>query len=453
MVLTMALAELLIVKPFSHAASEPQENLEGRAFLVMTAEKAEAYPNEKVPLTIKLFTQGGSVRDVRYPQFSHEGLSAEDLSVPAQVVEKINGIPYDTTEFRTYVSGGKPGRFRLGPAEVRFNLLSPSSGDAFSAFFGGQETREVDLKSEETSLTIVPFPQKGKPSGFTGAVGTFDFDVEAHPCEVLAGDPVSLKITIRGKGSFNTVNCPEIQSGDGFRAYAPQVFKEGGALICEQVLLPLAETVKEIPSVGFSFFDPEKRSYRTLTRGPIALHVIKEVKQKAEDSADANKQLTDWSLQKQRSRGQLHRNYLLLSLCALLLLFLLVPRKQKERIGNAVRAYRSRLDAAKQLRGKLKVAQQLMHRGDALEFYTAVFRALQWYIGYTLTIPPAGIAADIVDKALISKGIDEDTLKKITTVFDQCDRVRYAYLQSDRQEMETTLDMLRNITKHLKAEV
>lgn len=446
---TALFTALLVIKPFSYAGSELPANLKDKAFLVMTIEKAESYQNEKIMLDIKLFTEGLSVRDIHYPQFFHEGLSAGEFSNPVHGSETINGIPYTTVEFRTHISGSRPGRFMLGPAHLQLTILSHSS-DRLNAFFGGQESQTVHLKSGETALNIVPFPETGRPADFKGAVGSFDMTVEVHPRETETGNPVTVKMIIKGKGSFNTVKCPEIGAIDGFRVYKPQAVQKGGVKICEQVLLPISETVKEIPVVDFSFFDPEKKSYRTLTRGPIAIHVKKSDNKKTEDFAAATTPFADRPLQKQRSRGQLHKNYLLLSLCALLLLFLLTPRKQKERIGNTVRAYRKRLDTAKQLRSKLKTAQQLMHTGDAPEFYTEVFRTLQWQLGDTLNIQPAGITADIVDKALMSKGVDGDTLKKIKTVFEQCDMVRYTHLQSDRQEMEATLDMLRNITDHLK---
>ena len=64
-----------------------------------------------------------------------------------------------------------------------------------------------------------------------------------------------MKMVIRGEGNFNTVNCPKIETTDGFKIYDPQTKQENGTKVFEQVIMPMDEKIQEIPRVIFSFFD------------------------------------------------------------------------------------------------------------------------------------------------------------------------------------------------------
>lgn len=241
----------------------------------MKTEKARAYQDERILLTITLYTDGLTVRDVRYPNFSHEGFSAGGFGNPIESYETIDRMTYNTMEFRTYVIPKKTGNLKVGPAVLQCSVLLQSSDNPVDSFFGSHKIHTLNLKSEEIPIRILPFPQKGKPSDFDGAVGNFNITVEVQPREVKAGDPVSVKLMIKGNGNLDTVTCPEIEAKDGFRMYEPSVIQKDGTKICEQVLLPTTDTIQEIPAVHFSFFEPDRETYLTLKREPTPIKVSK----------------------------------------------------------------------------------------------------------------------------------------------------------------------------------
>ena len=81
------------------------------------------------------------------------------------------------------------------------------SYDPFGMFRQMQvEERRVELSAEPETLTVLPLPRENVPANFNGAVGSFSLaQFEAGPATVAVGDPVTLKIRIAGKGSFDTL--------------------------------------------------------------------------------------------------------------------------------------------------------------------------------------------------------------------------------------------------------
>ncbi|MFA4993219.1 MAG: BatD family protein, partial [Candidatus Omnitrophota bacterium] len=135
-------------------SSQPEpgiNDLNERVFITMQAKKDEAYLNETIPLTVKLYVNRLGIRDIQYPEFDHEGFSAGAFDKPNQYQETRNGVNFDVIEFNTSIFGLRPGEFKLGPAHLKCNLIAQkqarSGADIFDDFFGRYETYPLDLKS------------------------------------------------------------------------------------------------------------------------------------------------------------------------------------------------------------------------------------------------------------------------------------------------------------------
>ena len=137
------------------------------------------------------------------------------------------------------------------------------------------ERYPVELKSDEAQLTLLPLPQEGRPEDFSGAVGDYQFIYSAGPKKVKVGDPVTLRMEINGTGNFNTVIIPKLENTEGFRVYEPQIKTESGKKTFRQVLIPESDKVYQTPKAIFTYFDPEKKIYKTITQEPTPLQVEK----------------------------------------------------------------------------------------------------------------------------------------------------------------------------------
>ncbi len=254
----------------SQISQTQKDSIDDYVFLTLETDKNEIYVNELVSLQIKFYISRFNVRDIQYPEISHEGFSLEDFDKPKQYQQVINGVRYEVLEFNTKYFATRPGELVIGPAELECSLLSRSKsrrrrtsslfddffGDSFfDDFFGNYERHPIKVKTPKINIRVLGLPEEGKPEGFNGALGNFKFSITAEPREITVGDPITLKMTVKGKGNLNTVSSPQLSSNEGFKVYDPGVKQEGNVKTFEQIIMPTTEKVTKIPVITFSYFD------------------------------------------------------------------------------------------------------------------------------------------------------------------------------------------------------
>jgi hypothetical protein len=458
-------------------------DLSSRLFVTIQAKKDKAYLNETVPLTIKLYVNRLSIRDIQYPEFNHEGFSAAAFDKPSQYQEVRNGVNFDVIEFNTSIFGLRPNEFKLGPAHIKCNLImrkqtnrrspfaSNSSFDAdiFDNFFGRYETYPLDLKSGDIEFTVLALPQENKPVDFSGALGNFNLDITAAPLEVKLGDPVTLNMIVSGEGNFNTVGVPKLKSEKGFKVYEPQIKQETNQKIFEQIVMPMSLEVKEIPPLSFDFFDIGSGEYKTITRGPFPLIIVKPEKEE-ESKIVENKQPALAISAKEEKLGRdiiyikdspgilkkkndyLYENKIFLMFQVLLLLFYLIAAiiyAKKQRLKTDLKYARGLL-APRKAKAGLRQAKKYLDKADAQKFYDILFMTMQEYLGDKFHLSSKGITISIIDEYLRKNGVAEDVLTRLRDLFRECDIVRYASSQLTREDMRASLIKLEEAIDYLQ---
>ncbi len=452
------------------------EDINDRVFLILSPQKTRVYLNESVSLKIKLYVNGLSLRDIEYPQFNHEGLSIGKFSQPKQYREVLGGVNYEVVEFNTQIFALAPGELKIGPASLRCNLLVRNQSrrrgldDFFEDFFDSYQNYPLSPQSADIAITALPLPQEGRPADFSGAVGEFDFQLEASPRELKAGDPVTLKGIILGRGNFSTVTIPEMKSGPDFKAYEPQVKKEDDSLSFEQVVMPLSDKVKEIPGIDFSFFNPESARYESVSRGPFPIVVSKPDKQEELKIVESHYSAGGLPQEERLGRdivyiktdlGRLNRKggHLYSSPGFIGLQFIPLISflgawgfySRKKRLETDIR-YARGLSAPKKARAGIKKARELLAKDDNQGFYDAVFETLREYLGDRFHLPSKGITVSVIDDILRGKNIEKDPLDKLKDIFQACDIARYAASEPGKEGMSRTLRELEEVIGYLQRE-
>ena len=143
----------------------------------------------------------------------------------------------------------------------------------FTSIFG--EKKEVKLTSTPQSVKVLPLPQANRPADFGGAVGEFEAESSVTPNKVNVGDPATLKLKISGVGNFDRVASVMLPSDANWKTYSPKSHFEPldsagfqGTKTFEQPIIANNGSITSVPSLSFSYFDPEKRQYATLTTAP-----------------------------------------------------------------------------------------------------------------------------------------------------------------------------------------
>ena len=78
---------------------------------------------------------------------------------------------------------------------------------------------------------------------------------------------------INGSGNFNTVLIPRLENIKGFKVYEPQIKTEANKKSFMQVLIPETDEITQTPKATFSYFDINRKEYRTILQGPIPIQV------------------------------------------------------------------------------------------------------------------------------------------------------------------------------------
>jgi tetratricopeptide (TPR) repeat protein len=357
--------------------------------------------------------------------------------------------------FPVAITATKTGNLTFGPATWELNVPTGQPN-----FFGQRRQQHLSVTSEAVPITVRPVPLTPDVTAFSGAVGNFNLaEFDASPTSLSVGDPITLKVRITGRGGFDNLVLPTNQPGwNDFKTYQPTAKFESsdplqieGSKYFEQVVTPENASIKEIPAFLFTFFDPDRKSFRTLTHPPIAISV---------KPTAATPQPTILSTgatppEDQPSREIVHikpffgrplsdRPPLVLqpwflalqALPPLAWLAALAWRRQKEKLAHNPRLRRQR-QVARIVQEGLASLARLVTAGDHDGFYAGVFRLLQEQLGERLDLPASAITEAALED-LPRHGLNADALKALQELFQACNQYRYTP-EHTAQEMNSVI--------------
>ncbi len=269
------------------ASAGPPEGSDKLAWGELVVPRERIYAGEIVPVEVRYFFNGSvPFRLLRgEPVVSGEGFTFQKFAPPTQAEETINGVRYNTLTFRTAITAVKSGEMPLPKVALETVAQVPAQAprgmdDIFSRFFGGQgpgfvDEREVRVETAARPIRVLALPAKGRPEGFSGAVGEFTVAATAAPAEAAAGDPVTLSVAVSGRGNFDAMGEPRLVNPEGWRVYPPtdrfEKTDDIGFTGTKTFEMPLVaqQARTETPMAEFSYFDPVKEKYVTVRTEPV----------------------------------------------------------------------------------------------------------------------------------------------------------------------------------------
>jgi hypothetical protein len=418
------------------------------AFAKLIVPKTNLFVGEVIPVEIQLFVT--QANQLQIPTLNNDGFIVQKQAPYTQSQTQIGNIIYNVISFKSAVSAAKAGNLTLGPAELSFNLLirQRNLNDPFGDFFGPNFVRRpITVKTEEYRMHVAPLPATNVPPGFSGAIGSFAFTVDASPLQLTAGDPLTLKLTISGKGNLEAIQMPRF-NWPGFKFYEPQAIVTSndplamqGTKTFEQVIIPQHADISEIPPIHFSFFDPAQGQYRTLTRAALPLVVKAAPGNSSPLSSDQKPSvLAEPSTPRdivhiKQSPGPFltitppllaQPTFLLLQLipvAALLAAFLY--RKRTDWLANNPRL-RRKTETRKMVAHGLSDLERLAAEKRTDDFYALLFRLLQEQLGERLNVPASAITEAVLDSELPRKNVPPVLIAALHQLFQECNQARYA---------------------------
>jgi hypothetical protein len=446
--------------PPSPAQPPPQPQAPEQAFLRLNIPKTEVYLGEMFPVEVQLYFISG--QDIQLPNLRCEGFTVNKM-VPQQNRVQVGNQIYNQIIFRTVAIPVKSGALNFGPAEI--NITIHDRKDPFSPL----TLKQVSPLAPPKPMTVLPLPTNGVPAGFSGAVGNFSMVANAGPTNLTVGDPITLKVQIAGRGALDNVLLPSLEGWRGYKAYTPvhkldmpDILSMSGIKSFEQIVVPENAEVKEIPALNFSFFDPDQKTYRTLTKAatPITVRphggaaqqptVLTNVAQAPQGPTDIV-HIKTYSGALGSIQPPLVRQPWFLALQIVpvgLWIGLYLRRRKIDNLANNPKLRRHREVAALVAHG-IGEMRQLAAQNQAEPFYATAFHLLQEQLGERLDLPASAITEAIVEERMRPLNISDDILKAVHEAFQICNQARYARERTS-QELASLADHFERVLQQLQ---
>lgn len=419
--------------------------------LVAEVSKTDPYLNEALSVVYKMYISPAisisSYQPLDNPKYNN--FWSQDIPVSRPDVKNgtYKGKPYRYVILkRVVLYPQKSGKLEIEPLSLEVSVDVPTNQ---RDFFGGriysQATKTVSAGNR--TIDVKPLPEKGKPVNFSGAVGKFDFSVTTSKTDLNASESLQAKVQVSGKGNLKLFQLPEPILPGSLEVYEPE-FEESvrttlsgsqGTVSNNYTIVPSFRGKYPIPSISFTYFDPNTENYKTLISNEILINV-KEGPTSANDiSAEPNsdgKQLVVTGNQFNFIKLKPHltavgTNYFFGSTCFylwLLLPLLLIPLaiifgKKREAIAGDV--------AGNRIRRANKLAKKYLSKarkelGNKEPFYIALEKGLHNYLKAKLKIETSEFNKEKIASLLDEKGVDESTKDGFIAVLKNCEMARYS---------------------------
>ncbi len=450
--------------------------------------RTNLYVQELFDATLTIYARDMNLgREMSILGLPESGLNMQGTREMRAGRDIIGGKVYDAQPFKVRFRALTEGTFVLEPT-IRVNRLvrrqqrsrSPFSDPFFDSFFNRVEKQPVDVPVDPITVRVHPLPQTNQPPTFAGAVGRYNFSVEVKPVELRAGDPITIRMAIRGQGNLDTVTAPDLQAPRGFNLYDPKLVERdvhdggtAGRKVFEQVVIPQSGDIRELPAIAFSFFDPEAETYRTITQGPFPL-VIEDTGAGAAprvvgggdrpapslqvlgtDIAYLKPAPGDWRRADRTPWFLRPMTWLLQGLPVVGLAAVWLFTRRRAKLTRDV-AFARRRQAPRRARRAFRTAERIAATESRRGFYEAVWLVLSAYFGDRFNLSPGEVTRDRVLAAMGGDRLPDDLRRHLQTLFDQCEAERFAAGggqdrppsdEAEQTERRQVLDHLREVLK------
>jgi len=436
----------------------PAQLGDNQLFVQATVDNLEPYVGEQVTYTFRFFEAADAMRmssmltgqpDYRPPALT--GFWAEGDPEQRSYRASVNGRIYTVTELNSILFPTAAGEVTIDPA----TLTIPDS--IFQ--------RGGSMATEAVTLNVQPLPA-GAPASFNGAVGQFEMVAEADVTETRVDEPVTLKVTLVGRGNISTLTDPVWPQMDGWRVFegessintAVQDGQVVGTRVYEHVMIPTQAGEYVIPAIEYSYFDPtDDEQYHSVSTEEFAVSVAPgppgagaNAARPAAGTADANAPVdanapTELALKAAPEVLRMSAApvvtqpwYWLLWTLPLAALAggFVWQRRQRYLVENAATIRSSR--AYKEARRALDKVRK--RNAPTADQFAAAERVFSDYLSAKLGRSVIGMSRDALAAELAARNVDASLIAQVQACFDASEHGRYSPAGSTDGELDALLD-------------
>lgn len=438
-------------------------------FVRIILSKSNAYEQEAVECSIKLYTKYQISEFMCTKQPTYDGFLIEDLDFQSTLnnQEEYNGQRYMTALLKKCILfPQKSGKLTI--TSGNYDLKVVQYDRINMGFFSVPEAHERKLKVNSNSASIniqsLPVPQ---PEGFSGAVGKFSIDSKLIGNTFRTQDPSSLLYTISGTGNIKYLKEPIIDFPSEFEQYTPNIDIDTkisgnnvtGKMVVEYTFVPQAVGDFHIGGDKFVYFDVDSHSYVTLDTPGYNIKVSQGINVPVAQRSELKVKNTDiLHIHTNSSTGNDNTLIIftgwywliyIIAIAALVTILLLYRRNI--RLSADIKGVKL-AKANKVARKRLRIVKKLMSQNDSEKFYEELLRAIWGYLSDKLSIPASQLSRDNIQNELTLYGANQDLTNNVINLIDDCEMARYASqgsssLQSVYDKATDIINNLENVKK------
>ncbi|WP_445718457.1 BatD family protein [Flavobacterium sp.] len=416
--------------------------------LVAEMSTKNPFVNEPVTVIYKLYFEPrstvGNFRNFIAPKYEDFWSQYIDMKQLTAERGKFNGKDFSMVVLRKVILYPlEAGAKKIEPFKIDIDAEVPTGR---RDFFGQYEMSVVQksLSTGVQTINVKPLPENGKPEGFTGAVGKFDFVVKPSKTTLKAGESLDLEISVSGKGNLKLFTLPKPVVPSAIEMYEPAhtenvetpVTGMAGKISDKYTIIPQFKGKYTIKPIVFSYYDLTTKSYKTITSNEITIDVLEGdgtivSNQKATNKQEVIKKDVFQYNKLKSEFASVHKKdflgsglfYSLLLAPLFLIPIVMIARKQKEAkdadaFGNRVRRNN------KLVKKYLSEAKKQM--GDKVPFYMAMEKALHNFLKAKLHIETVEMSKENIIEILQNKNASESSVNQFMELMNDCEFARYA---------------------------
>ena len=447
--------------------------------LVAEISKANPYLNEGISLQYKLYvsprvdvSDWRPIDSPKYTDFWSQNIDIGRLQVK-------NGT-YKGEDYRyvvlqqTVLYPQKTGKLTIEPLTLNVSVQVPSDRrDIFGRRIS--ETIQKTIAADRKVIQVKSLPTEGKPTNFTGAVGSFNFSVSTTKNTLNATESLQAKVRVSGNGNLKLFQLPKLTTPGSLEVYEPEHQEDVktnmngmyGSITDSYTIVPQLKGKYPISPVAFSYFDVRTESYKTITSEELMVNVENGPTQltngESTTTAAATKKQVVPTDKKQFRYLKLNPNlqekakqgFFKSTLFWILLIvpFLAIPLaiifgKKREAYKNDVQG--KRLRKADKL-AKKYLSEAKKNLGNQQAFYESLERALHNYLRAKLSIQTGEMSKEKIKKLLTKKGATQEDTKRFIGLLESCEYARYtpASKTSMEQDYQKAVEVIAGLDKQI----
>lgn len=461
-----------IFKNGENVAEKANKNMHLR----LEVNKTSCYVGEPVVATYKLYTRLKSESKLtQNPSFN--GFSVVDLQaadITASSMEKLNGRDYNVYTIRkAQLYPLQDGKIGLECAELENKIqfiresYAKNNASGFSDIFNDFANATVPpeavieqtviLRSKPVSIVVKPLPEAGKPPIFKGAVGDFAIESGLEKNSFATDKSGKLIVMFSGSGNLQLVTPPEVTWPAGIEAFDPKtsdILSMTSVPVSGKKVFEYPFSVDKagdyiLPAIHFSYFDPVKQVYRTISTRDIPFTVTKETASPLVKSEVAN------PVMESAFYNEIfhHRKWLVFIIALLILSGLVIYLKKENK--RKVKVKEDILPVAEESismnaivetsslnqRNPLVASEKCLYDRECVKFYSLLMGEIKNFLSGKFSIPPEEVnkkrLAEKMDKMNISnetvlslQQLLQDIEWQLYTPFERNEKMEVLYRRS-----------------------